>query len=59
MAVRDDEQAAAECDVNPLVLKRGVLALSGALAGGFGTLVALQEQLIELMSTFGMAWTIT
>jgi len=46
MAVRDDEQAAAECGVNPLLLKCSVMALSGALAGGFGALIALQKQMI-------------
>lgn len=58
MAVRDDEQAAAECGVNPLLLKCSVMALSGALAGGFGALIALQKQMIEPMSAFSMMWTI-
>ncbi len=58
MAVRDDEEAAAECGVDPLLLKCSAMALSGALAGGFGALVALQKQMIEPMSAFSMAWTI-
>lgn len=58
LAVRDDEQAAAECGVNPLLLKCSAMALSGALAGGFGALVALQKQMVEPMSAFAMAWTI-
>jgi branched-chain amino acid transport system permease protein len=58
MAVRDDEQAAAECGVNPLLLKCSAMALSGAMAGGFGALVALQKQMVEPMSAFAMAWTI-
>lgn len=58
MAVRDDEQAAAECGVNPLLLKCSAMALSGALAGGFGALVALQKQMVEPMSAFSMTWTI-
>jgi branched-chain amino acid transport system permease protein len=59
MAVRDDEQAAAECGVNPLLLKCSAMALSGALAGGFGALVALQKQMVEPMSAFSMTWTIS
>lgn len=58
MAVRDDEQAAAECGVNPLLLKCSAMALSGALAGGFGALIALQKQMVEPMSAFSMGWTI-
>ncbi len=58
MAVRDDEQAAAECGVDPLLLKCSAMALSGAMAGGFGALVALQKQMVEPMSAFTMAWTI-
>lgn len=58
MAVRDDEQAAAECGVHPLLLKCSAMALSGALAGSFGALVALQKQMVEPMSAFAMSWTI-
>lgn len=58
MAVRDDEQAAAECGVHPLRLKCAAMALSGAFAGGFGVLMALQKQMVEPMSAFGVAWTI-
>ncbi|MEY2771196.1 MAG: hypothetical protein RIQ38_1615 [Pseudomonadota bacterium] len=58
MAIRDDEQAAAECGVNPLLLKCAAMALSGAMAGGFGVLVALQKQMVEPMSAFSMNWTI-
>lgn len=58
MAVRDDEQAAAECGVDPLLMKCSAMALSGAMAGGFGALVALQKQMVEPMSAFTMAWTI-
>lgn len=58
MAVRDDEQAAAECGVNPLLQKCAAMAISGALAGGFGVLIALQKQMVEPMSAFSMTWTI-
>lgn len=58
MAVRDDEQAAAECGVNPLLIKCSVMAISGALAAAFGGLMVLQKQMVEPMSAFSMAWTI-
>jgi branched-chain amino acid transport system permease protein len=59
MAVRDDEEAAAECGVNPLQIKCSVMAISGALAGTFGGLVVLQKQMVEPMSAFSMSWTIS
>ena len=59
MAVRDDEEAAAECGVNPLLIKCSVMAISGALAGAFGGLVVLQKQMVEPMSAFSMTWTIS
>lgn len=59
MAVRDDEQAAAECGLDPLRLKASAMALSGALTGGFGALIALQKQMVEPLSAFSMTWTIS
>jgi branched-chain amino acid transport system permease protein len=58
MAVRDDEEAAAESGVDALLLKCSIMALSGALAGAFGGLVALQKLMVEPISAFGIGWTI-
>lgn len=58
MAVRDDETAAAESGVNPLIVKCLVMAISGSLAGLFGGLVALQKLTVEPYSAFSMLWTI-
>lgn len=58
MAVRDDETAAAESGVNPLIVKCLVMAISGGLAGLFGGLVALQKLTVEPYSAFSMLWTI-
>lgn len=58
MAVRDDEQAAAEVGVNPLILKCVIMGLSGLIAGAFGGLAALQKLSVEPYSAFSMSWTI-
>lgn len=58
MAVRDDEEAAAELGVNPLVAKTVIMALSGLLTGLAGALVAIQKQTIEPYSAFSMVWAI-
>jgi branched-chain amino acid transport system permease protein len=58
MAVRDDEQAAAESGVNPLLIKCLIMAVSGASTGLFGGLVALQKLTVEPYSAFGMMWSI-
>lgn len=58
MAVRDDEEAAAELGVNPLVAKTAIMALSGFLTGLAGSLVALQKLTIEPYSAFSMVWAI-
>lgn len=58
MAVRDDEEAAAEMGVNPLVAKTVIMALSGLLTGLAGALVAVEKQTIEPYSAFSMVWAI-
>jgi len=58
MAVRDDEQAAAESGVNPLAVKCIIMGISGGAAGLIGGLVALQKLTVEPYSAFSMVWTI-
>lgn len=58
MAVRDDEQAAAESGVNPLLAKCLIMAGSGGAVGLFGGLVALQKLTVEPYSAFSFSWSI-
>lgn len=58
MAVRDDEQAAAESGVNPLAVKCLIMAVSGGAAALFGGLVALQKLTVEPYSAFSINWSI-
>lgn len=58
MAVRDDEEAAAELGVNPLISKTLIMALSGFITGLAGALVAIQKLTIEPYSAFSMVWSI-
>lgn len=58
MALRDDEAAAAELGVNPLVAKSMVMTLSGFLTGLAGALVAIQKLTIEPYSAFSILWAI-
>jgi branched-chain amino acid transport system permease protein len=58
MAVRDDETAAAESGVNPLMLKCLIMAVSGGATGLFGGLVAMQKLTVEPYSAFSLIWAI-
>lgn len=57
MALRDDEQAAAELGVSPLVAKTVIMALTGILTGLAGSLIAIQKLTIEPYSAFSMTLT--
>lgn len=57
MALRDDEAAAAELGVNPLVAKTVIMALSGLITGLAGSLIAVQKLTIEPYSAFSITWT--
>lgn len=59
MAIRDDEDAAAELGVRGLTVKLGAFVLSAVLVGLVGALVAIQHIIIEPVSAFGLTSTIT
>jgi len=58
MAIRDDEDAAAEVGVNPFQVKLAAFTISAFLAGLCGALVALQKVQIEPNSAFSLNWTV-
>jgi branched-chain amino acid transport system permease protein len=58
MAVRDDEDAAAELGVNGFTVKLTAFTISAFLTGLAGGLIALQKVSLEPYSAFSIAWTV-
>ncbi len=58
MAVRDDEDAAAELGVNSFQVKMIAFTVSAFFVGLAGALIALQNISIEPNSAFGLNWTV-
>ncbi len=58
MAVRDDEDAAAELGVNSFGVKMTALVVSAFWIGLAGALIALQSASIEPNSAFSLTWTV-
>lgn len=58
MAVRDDEEAAAELGVNSFLVKIIALTVSAFFVGIAGSLIALQSFSLEPYSAFSMNWAI-
>ena len=58
MAVRDDEDAAAELGVNGFTVKLVALTISAFFTGLAGTLVALQKISLEPYSAFSITWAV-
>jgi branched-chain amino acid transport system permease protein len=58
MAVRDDEDAAAELGVNSFMVKLTAFIVSAFFVGIVGALVALQNTSLDPNSAFGMTWAI-
>jgi len=58
MAVRDDEDAAAGLGVNARAARVAALTVSGAFAGLFGAVVALNQVIVTPDNVFGMNWTV-
>jgi branched-chain amino acid transport system permease protein len=59
LAIRDNEDAAAELGVRVLAVKLGAFVLSAFFVGVVGALVAVQNLSIEPNSAFSLTWTIT
>ena len=58
MAVRDDEDAAAELGVNSFLVKMTAFIVSAFFIGLAGALIALQSVSIEPNSAFSLNWTV-
>ena len=58
MAVRDDEDAAAGLGVNARAVRVAALTVSGAFAGLFGAVIALNQVIVTPDNVFGMNWTV-
>lgn len=58
MAVRDDEDAAAELGVNSFQVKMIAFTVSAFFVGLVGALIALQNASIEPNSAFSLNWTV-
>ncbi len=58
MAVRDDEDAAAELGVNSFQVKMTAFLVSAFFIGLAGALIALQSVSIEPNSAFSLTWTV-
>jgi len=58
MAIRDNEDAAAELGVRGLTVKLGAFAVSAFFVGVVGALVAIQNSSVEPNSAFSLTWTI-
>jgi branched-chain amino acid transport system permease protein len=58
MAVRDDEDAAAELGVNSFLVKMTAFTVSAFFVGLAGALIALQNVSIEPNSAFSLDWTV-
>ena len=58
MAVRDDEDAAAELGVNSFLVKMIAFTVSAFFVGLAGALIALQNVSIEPNSAFSLNWTV-
>ena len=58
MAIRDDEDAAAELGVDAFRVKLAAFTISAFFTGLAGALVALQKVQIEPVSAFSLNWTI-
>ncbi len=58
MAVRDDEDAAAELGVNSFLVKMIAFTVSAFFIGLAGALIALQSVSIEPNSAFSLNWTV-
>ena len=58
MAVRDDEDAAAELGVNSFLVKMIAFTVSAFFVGIAGALIALQNLSIDPNSAFSLNWTI-
>jgi branched-chain amino acid transport system permease protein len=58
MAVRDDEDAAAGLGVNARAVRVAALTVSGAFAGLFGAIIALNQVIVTPDNVFGMNWTV-
>jgi branched-chain amino acid transport system permease protein len=59
MAVRDDEDAAAELGVNGFTVKLAAFTISAFFTGLAGALVALQKLSLEPYSAFSMGWAVS
>jgi branched-chain amino acid transport system permease protein len=59
MAVRDDEDAAAELGVNGFTVKLAAFTISAFFTGLAGALVALQKLSLEPYSAFSMSWAVS
>jgi len=59
MAVRDDEDAAAELGVNGFTVKLAAFTISAFFTGLAGALVALQKLSLEPYSAFSMNWAVS
>jgi branched-chain amino acid transport system permease protein len=59
MAIRDNEDAAAELGVEGLPVKLGSFVLSAFFVGMAGALIAVQQISIEPVSAFSISWTFT
>jgi branched-chain amino acid transport system permease protein len=59
MAVRDDEDAAAELGVNGFTVKLAAFTISAFFTGLAGSLVALQKLSLEPYSAFSMGWAVS
>ncbi|MBA2681940.1 MAG: branched-chain amino acid ABC transporter permease [Ktedonobacteraceae bacterium] len=59
MAVRDDEDAAAELGVNSFLVKMTAFTVSAFFVGLAGALIALQNVSIEPNSAFSLDWTVS
>jgi branched-chain amino acid transport system permease protein len=59
MAVRDDEDAAAELGVNGFTVKLVAFTISAFFTGLAGALVALQKLSLEPYSAFSMGWAVS
>jgi branched-chain amino acid transport system permease protein len=58
MALRDNEDAAAELGVQGLAVKLGAFVLSACFVGLAGALIAVEQVSIEPVSAFSLGWTI-
>lgn len=58
MAVRDDEDAAAGLGVNARAVRIATMTVSGAFAGLFGAVIALNQVIVTPDNVFSMNWTI-